>query len=46
MTWQRWWSSERRSSSPDNGVDALAKVTGLHLDSLHATACEVARSPP
>jgi len=26
VTWQRWWSSERRSSSPDNGVDALTEV--------------------
>ena len=43
MTRQRWWSPEHRSSSPDNGVDALAELTGLHLGSLHATACEVAR---
>lgn len=26
VTWQRWWSPERRSSSPDNGVDALTEV--------------------
>ena len=36
MTWQRWWSPERRSSSPDNGVDALTELTRLHLGSLHA----------
>jgi len=46
MTWQRWWSSERRSSSPDNGVDALTELTGLHLGSLRATACEVAHVRP
>jgi hypothetical protein len=27
---------------PDNGVDALAGLTGLHPGSLHATTCEVA----
>jgi hypothetical protein len=26
VTWQRWGSPERRSSSPDNGVDALTEV--------------------
>ena len=26
MPWQRWWASGRRSSSPDNGVDALTEV--------------------
>ncbi len=26
MTRQRWWSPEHRSSSPDNGVDALTEV--------------------
>ena len=36
MTRQQWWSPERRSSSPDNGVDALTKLTRLHLGSLPA----------
>ena len=44
MTRQRYWAPEHRSSAPDNGVDALAEVPGLHLGSLHATACGVARS--
>ena len=26
MTRQRWWPSKHRSSSPDNGVDALTEV--------------------
>jgi hypothetical protein len=26
MTRQRWWSPKHRSSSPDNGVDALTEV--------------------
>jgi hypothetical protein len=42
MTRQPWWSPKRRSSSPDNGVDALTELTRLRLGSLHATACEVA----
>jgi hypothetical protein len=46
VTWQRCWSLGHRSSSPDNGVDALAELKGLHLGSLHATACEVARARP
>ena len=45
VTRQRYWAPEHRSSSPDNGVDALAELTGLHLGSLHAAACGVARSP-
>ena len=45
VTRQRYWSPEHRSSSPDNGVDALAELTGLHLGSLRATACGVACSP-
>ena len=45
MTRQRWWSPKHRSSSPDNGVDALTEFTRLLLGSLHATACAVARSP-
>ncbi len=45
MTRQRWGPPEHRSSSPDNGVDALALLTGLPLGSLHAPACGVARSP-
>jgi hypothetical protein len=36
MPWQRWWASAHRSSSPDNGVDALAELTRLPLGSLHA----------
>ncbi len=43
MTWQRWWSSE---PPPENGVDALTGLMGLHLGSLHATVSEVARSHP
>jgi hypothetical protein len=35
-TGRRRWSLERRSSSPDNGVDALTEFTGLPLGSLHA----------
>ena len=46
VTWQRCGSLGHRSSSPDNGVDALPVFTGLHLGSLHATACGVARPPP
>ena len=26
IAWQRWWPSGHRSSSPDNGVDALSEV--------------------
>ena len=26
MAWQRWWPSEHRSSSPNNGVDTLIEV--------------------
>jgi hypothetical protein len=46
LPWQRWWASAHRSSPSGNGVDALAELTRLHLGSLHATACGVARSPP
>ena len=42
ITRQRRWSPKHRSSSPDNGVDALTEFTRLPLGSLHATACEVA----
>ncbi len=45
MTWQRWGSPGRRSSPSGNGVDALTELTRLHLGSLHATACELARVP-
>ena len=45
MTWQRWGSSEHRSSPSGNGVDALTELTRLPLGSLRATACELARVP-
>ena len=45
MTWQRWRSPGHRSSPSGNGVDALSKLTRLHLGSLRATACEVAHVP-
>ena len=46
VTWQPWGSPEHRSSPSGNGVDALTELTRLHLGSLRATACELARVPP